>query len=101
MRIQFLGRKKEGGFNQRNPWGGLLAVTKLASRKVHGHLRRISSLSHTSKNMVQEIGDQCLLILVINYLISTSPTIISSNPFPFFLTLSISIIIKLSSSSSS
>ena len=45
-------------------------MTKLASRKVLGHLRRISSLSHTSKNMVQEIGDQCLLILVINYLIS-------------------------------
>lgn len=45
------------------PWGGLLAVTKLASRKVHGHQRKILSLSLTSKNMVLEIGDQCLLIL--------------------------------------
>jgi len=25
------------------PWGGLLAVTKLASRRVHGLQRRISS----------------------------------------------------------
>lgn len=46
------------------PWAGLLVVIKLASRRVHGLLRRTSSLSLTSKNMVLAIGDQFLPTLV-------------------------------------
>lgn len=56
--------ERESGEKER-PWGGLLAVTKLESRKVHGHLKKTSSWSPTSKNMALEIGDQSPQILVI------------------------------------
>jgi hypothetical protein len=59
-------REREREREREKPWGGLLAVIKLVSRRVHGHLRRTSSLSLTSKNMVLETGDQCLPTLVIN-----------------------------------
>lgn len=55
------------GEKKKNPWEDLLAVTKLASRKVLGHLKKISSLFLTSKNMVREIGDPFLLIQVFFY----------------------------------
>jgi hypothetical protein len=50
-------------------WGGHLAVTKLDSRKGHGHQRKTSSWSLTFKNMDQGIGEQFLLIQVIFYLL--------------------------------
>lgn len=59
------GRERDRGGEKERPWGGLLAVTKLESRKVHGHLKKTSSWSPTSKNMALEIGDQSPQILVI------------------------------------
>lgn len=47
-----------------HPWEGLLAVIKLASRRVHGLLRKTSFLFLTSKKMALETGDQFLPILV-------------------------------------
>ncbi|URE15288.1 Myb-related protein, partial [Musa troglodytarum] len=45
-------------------WAGLNAVTRLASREVHGHRKKTPYWYPTSRNMVLGIGDQCLLTLV-------------------------------------
>jgi hypothetical protein len=77
---------------QRNRiWEGLPVVMKMASRKDPGLLKKMKSLSNTSRNMAMEVGEPSLSLQVLaNYKptsLSLSLSLLSLGffSFPFLL----------------